>query len=294
MIISRHIRRVPLLLIAGALTSSTVALAAPAHAVSGITTAQATSVTDSTPEKVVRVACPTGTRAIGGSAVVGGSTGVRVNTQVPDATGYAVLAREQRGGVSDNWFVVVTAVCAPTSSLPGLEYRQTSSPFDSAATHTATARCSPGKRLIGVGGLIDSNGPGQDALILTAVRPLDDLTGVVVTGSEDAGGYGAGWRATAVAVCTNPVPGLHLATATTSVDSTGFKRAVAVCPIGTKIHSGGFDIGSARGHAGISAAFVDFDVNSNPNLQGFEAQSREERSGYGGSWRLATFAICAT
>ena len=71
----------------------------------------------------------------------------------------------------------------------------------------------------------------------------------MVTGVEGEGGYTGGWRATAVAVCANPVAGLHLATGTTVVDSTGFKRAIAVCPTGTRIHAGGFDVGSAVGQA---------------------------------------------
>ena len=205
-----------------------------------------------------------------------------------------MLAREQRGGTSESWSVVVTAQCAPTSALPGLEYRRATTTFDSASRHSVSATCSPGKKLVGVGGLIDSNGPGQDKLVLAAVRPSDDLTGVVVTGLEDEGGYTGGWRSTAVAVCTTPLPGLRLATGTTGVDSTGFKQSVAVCPTGTRIHSGGFDLGSAVGQAGLTAAFLDVDVNSDPTRQGFEAQAREDRTGFTGIWRLATYAICAS
>ena len=291
---THHPRPIRLLAVAGLLAGGAVALAAPAHAVPGLTTAQAISAHDSTAEKVVRVSCPSGTAAIGGSAVVGGTTGVRVNSRVPDASGYTVLAREQRAGVTESWSVVVTANCAPVASVPGLEYRRTASTFVSASRRSVSATCSPGKKLVGVGGLIDSNGPGQDKLVLTSVRPADDLTGVVVTGVEDEAGYTGGWRATAVAVCTNPVPGLRLVTGTTAVDSTGFKLSMAVCPTGTKIHAGGFDIGSAVGQAGLTAAFLDVDVNSDPTRQGFEAQAREDRTGFTGIWRLATYAICAS
>jgi hypothetical protein len=291
---SRHTHRLPLLAVTGLLAGGTIAFAAPAQAVPGMTARQVTSVHDSTAEKVVTVTCPTGTSAIGGSAVVGGTTAVRVNAEVPGQTGYTVLAREQRGGTSESWSVVVTAQCAPTGSLPGLEYRRVTTTFDSASRHSASAACSPGKKLIGLGGLIDSNGPGQDKLVLAAVRPSDDLGSVVVTGVEDEGGYTGSWRSTAVAVCTNPLPGLNLATGTTSVDSTGFKQAVAVCASGTRIHSGGFDIGSAVGQSGLTASFLDVDVNSDPTRQGFEAQAREDRTGFTGIWRLATWAICAS
>lgn len=192
------------------------------------------------------------------------------------------------------WSVVVTVRCAPIGSLPGLEYRRSTTSFDSASRHTAAATCSPGKKLVGLGGLIDSDGPGQDKLALTAVRPRDDLGGVAVTGIEDEGGYTGGWRSTAVAVCTNPLPGLRLAMGTTVVDSTGFKHAVAVCPTSNRIHSGGFDVVSTVGQAGLTASFFDVDVIGDPTRQGFEAQAREDRTGFSGIWRLATFAICAS
>ena len=60
------------------------------------------------------------------------------------------------------------------------------------------------------------------------------------------------------------------------------------------IHSGGFDLGSAVGQAGLTASFLDVDVNSDPTRQGFEAQAREDRTGFTGIWRLATYAICAS
>jgi hypothetical protein len=291
----RLTRRIPLMAFAALLAgSSTVALAAPTHAVAGMTTRQVISVHDSTAEKVVRVACPSGTSAVGGSAVVGGTTAVRINTEVPDATGYTVLAREQRGGTTESWSVVVTALCAPASSLPGLEYRRVASSFDSSVRHSVSAACSPGKKLVGLGGLIDSNGPGQDRLVLAAIRPADDLGGVVVTGLEDEVGYAGGWRATAVAVCTSPAAGLKLATGTTAVDSTGFKQSIAVCPAGTRIHAGGFDLGTAVGQANLTSSFLDVDVNSDPTRQGFEAQAREDGTGYSGIWRLGTWAICAS
>jgi hypothetical protein len=266
----------------------------PANAVAGLVTAQRISLTNSTAEKVVSVPCPSGTRAIGGSAVVGGSTRVRVNSQVPDAAGYTVLAREPRGGVPESWQLVVTAHCAPASGLPGLEYRRTSSVFDSATTHGATATCSPGKKLIGVGGLIDSQGPGQDRLVLTAIRPATDLTSIRVSGSEDEAGYTGGWRASAVGVCITPVSGQLLATGTSTSDSVAAKRAIATCPAGSKIHSGGFDISSGAGQVDLTTSFIDYDVTTKPTRQGYEAQAREDRTGTSAAWRVAAYAICAS
>ena len=114
-----------------------------------------------------------------------------------------------------------------------------------------------------------------------------------MTGVEDEAGYAGGWRTTAVDVFTTPVAGLKMATGTTAVDSTAFKQSIAVCPAGTRIHAGGFDLGTAVGQANLTAAFLDVDVNSDPTRQGYEAQAREDGTGYAGIWRLGTWAICA-
>ena len=286
-------RIAPALLLAATMGVGGVAAAQPAAAVSGVVTPQVTSVINSTAQKAVRVDCPTGTRALGGSAVVGGSTRIGINSLFPDQTGYTVLAREQNGGTGNSWYVVVTALCAPASALPGLEYVRTDSPYDSTASHRAIAACSPGKKLVGVGGLIDSNGSGQDALALTAVRPTADLTSVTAAANETPIGYAGSWRATAVAVCANPIPGLAWADTNTAIDSTSTKRAPAACPTGTRVLSGGFDIGSAAGNAELTTAFLDPDLTGDPTHQGYEAQAAESGTGFTGSWRTASYAICA-
>jgi hypothetical protein len=290
---ARTIRTLAAAGVAAIVSGGILATAQSASAVEGLVTVQRTSVSSSSAEKVQAVACPPGSRAIGGSAVVGGSTKIKINTEVLDAAGFTVLAREPRGGVSASWYVVVTAQCAPVAALPGLEYRRTDSAYTSASTHAAIAACTPGKKLIGVGGLIDSNGSGQDKLVLTAIRPSPDLTSVVVTASEDEAGYSGKWRATSVAVCADPV-GQHLVTGQSAINSTASKQAVAVCPAGTRIHSGGFDLGSGRGQVALRTSYLDYDVPPVTSLQGFDAQAHEDQSGFAGRWRVAAYAICAS
>lgn len=286
-------RLAPALLLSSTIAVGGIAVAQPASAVSGVVTPQVTSSIDSTAQKVVRVNCPIGTRALGGSAVIGGSTRIGINSLVPDQTGYTVLAREQSGGSNNAWYVVVTALCAPASALPGLEYVRADSTYDSTSSHRATATCSPGKKLVGAGGLIDSNGSGQDALVLTAVRPAADLTNLTATGAEAPVGYAGSWRTSAVAVCASPLPGLQWSDANTVVDSTSTKRVAAACPTGTRVLSGGFDIGSANGASELTTAFLDPDLTGDPTHQGYESQAAESGSGFSGSWRTASYAICA-
>jgi len=285
--------------ILAAAAAGLVASATPASALSGVVTPQRTSVIDSSAEKVVEVGCPAGTKALGGSAVLGGSTRLGVNSVVPgqDSSGnssFTVLAREQRGGNAASWEVVATGLCAPAASVPGIEYVRTSSLFDSASSHQALAVCSPGKKVVGMGGLVDSQGPGQESLVLTAVRPAVDLTSVAASAWEAPGGYSGPWRVTAIAVCATPVPGLTRTTATSGSDSTTAKRAAAACPTGTRVVSGGFDIGTASGTVEGTNTFLDPDLTDDPTHQGSETQARESGGGTTDTWRVASFAVCTS
>ena len=71
------------------------------------------------------------------------------------------------------------------------------------------------------------------------------------------------------------------------------KRAPAACPTGTRVLSGGFDVGSAAGNAELTTAFLDPDLTGDPTHQGYEAQAAESGTGFTGSWRTASYAICA-
>ncbi|MGB8385075.1 MAG: hypothetical protein WCG47_28195 [Dermatophilaceae bacterium] len=215
--------RTATLTLAGAAALATIGLATaqPASALTGTITQQGYSVNDSTAQKVVQVYCPAGTKAVGGSAVIGGSAKVGINTLVPGQdpngnTSVTVLAREQHGGTTDAWQLIVTALCVPANRLAGLEYVNTGSVFDSNASHSVIAACSPGKKLVGMGGIVDSQGPGQDSIALGAIRPALDLGSVVVSASEVPTGYTGPWGTGAVAVCAAPLAGLTQATASTA------------------------------------------------------------------------------
>lgn len=267
-----------------------VLLAQPAFALPGQTSGQAQSANDTSPVKVVTAKCPTGTVATGGSAVIGGTTDARVNTTTPDATGYTVLATAPRGGLGGiNWLVVATANCV--SPPAGLQYRSATSAFDSATNHKATATCDPGKQLIGMGGSINTNGPGQDQVGLVAVRADSTRTSVVADAYEDRFGFGGNWNIAATAVCANPVPGLNYPSTGTAIDSVDAKSARATCATGTRPQGGGFDVSSARGLAFVSEFYLS---TSDPAGPGFVVNGHEDRNGFTGDWRVLSQAVCAS
>ena len=270
-----------------------VLAATPAHAVPALQTVVRTGPITSNFTQAVTAPCPSGTRAVGGGALIGGTSRVKINAAVPTAGGFTVLGVEPTGGATEDWFIIVHAKCAPLASLPGLEYRTATTALDSTGRHKATAFCPTGKRLIGFGGSVDSNNIGQDRLVLTTLRPDPNLTNVVVDSTETENGFSGNWRAGATAVCVNPVAGLRLVTAESNEGSTSPRHTQVACPAGTAVHAAGFDLGSASGQAFVSTYILDTDLNSNPNIQGAELTAREDTTGYSGTWRAPAYAICA-
>jgi len=310
---TRHVAGTGLL----AVTLALGLLPKTAWAVNGITYVSARSAESSNPTRFVEAKCPTGTRAIGGSAVIAGPSSIVVNSAAPTETpatassplktSFEVFASEPAGGIADTWYVVANVICVPSGQLPGLEYREQFSSYDSTAVHTATVSCSAGNKLIGVGGVVDSNGPGQDRLVLTAIVPADDLTSLIVQGHESEAGYDSNWRVKAIAVCARPLPGQQLIRASSANDAIDHKLARAACPSGTLIHSVGFDLRNGAGRVHATRFFPDVDLNNNPNVQGVEVQAQEDANGFltitrlgidgpvvtNNKWFVSALGICA-
>lgn len=280
------------LLITGSALVGTAAIAQPAFALPGQTQTQERSLNDSSSTKVVTARCPEGTIATGGSALVSGTQVARINTAVPDSRGYTVVATEPRGGIGESWTLNVTANCiAPPL---GLQYRTVPSGSDSATRHVATATCDPGKKVIGMGGSINTNGPGQDQVGLVALRSNAPNTAVVVDAHEDRFGFAGAWNSSVTAVCANPVPGLSYPSASSAIDSVNPKFAEAECPAGTKVLAGGFDVSKAAGQAFVPSLVLDPDLPTDRTRQGFAVTGTEDRNGFAGEWRVFAQAVCAS
>jgi hypothetical protein len=285
--------RIRHVLLALAVVVAAILVAEPARAVTGTLFVSKIGPTGSPASVVVTAACPDGTSAVGGGAVIGGSTRVRVNAAVPGPEGFTVLAVEPSGGTSEQWQLVVTAVCVPTRSVPGLLYVSAFSATDSAGGHSATVECPAGRRLIGMGGLVDSDNIGQDRLTLAGIRPDGGLTSVTAVGYE-TGQFDGYWRAKATAACAYPLPGLtRIGVADTAFDSASVRLVRAACPAGTTVLSAGFDVYAANGGAAVPSFFPDLDLAGASNIAGIEVTAREVPTGFAGSWRLIGYGICA-
>ena len=106
----------------------------------------------------------------------------------------------QRSGI--RWRTQGRATCAVPQSnrLPdGLEYRTVQTGLDSSLTKVATATCSAGKRVLGLGAAVAPVGTGR--LVLTRMNPAANLRSVSVVATEDDSGYDGNWAVTAQAIC---------------------------------------------------------------------------------------------
>jgi hypothetical protein len=158
--------------------------------------------TDSTAMKTSVAKCPPGTRAYGvGGAVHWYPTTPRLviaENWTPNATltAISVTAQEDETGTADGWRVYATALCA--EPLPGLERVAATSVGGSASSKEVTATCPAGKRVVGAGGDIRR---AHGEVVMTALAPTPDLTGVRVAAREDDTGTEANWYAVAYATC---------------------------------------------------------------------------------------------
>jgi hypothetical protein len=238
------------------------------------------------------VVCPEETLALGGGAIISGSNKVGFTSAIPDGRIYKVAANEPPGGVSSDWSIVAIAICAPLSSLPGLNRREVISRTN--ANTLATPRCDPGQALIGMGGEI--GGAGQSGLALTGIRTSDDLSTVTVQGGSTV--TTASWGLRAVGLCIDRMPGQQLVQSASALNPTDRKTTRALCPAGTSVHSVGFDFTARRGELYATKLFPRIDLFGSGTDEGVDVDGVETSPGFvvGGvdaSWLIRGQALCA-
>jgi hypothetical protein len=296
-----------------------VAALAPAHALDGgrsvpkITKQLAASTTghfqvtvfsstDSNGTKFARAICPSGTRVLGGGGRITNGNGfvmLRISKPVRSRTGvegYAAQADEIESGYGGTWSVTATAVCG--NALPGLEIvespeRTGTSPNQSTP---ATAFCSSGKEVIGMGGTVvdKSNQKVTGRVSLTGVVPGTITNGqlparatsVTAFGRQDNRGFtSSSYTVKATAVCATTAPGYKVVGGVATSTALSQQTVVASCPTGTVPHGVGFRLQDPSALTYVDQAF------QNVVKETFVHAQNPFSSGV--SWSLTPYAICA-
>lgn len=233
--------------------------------------------------RIAAAGCPTGKRLLGAFAFTSGNTrDVVITALIPTATSAIAVAREDQDGTADLWKLTVQAVCAlPVAGHTVVSASSTST----SANKQVTATCPTGTRVLAAGW---SLGGSDGEVFLNQVAQNVDR--VSVTGMEDQDGFADTWRLTAYAVCADPLPGLHLRTATSPVDSAD-KSVLLVCDNDQRRLSAGWSlIGSGSGSPAGQ-------VLAQPYSSGtswLELIAREDDDGYAGNWFATGRVICVT
>lgn len=93
--------------------------------------------------------------------------------------------------------------------------------------------------------------------------------------------------AVAYAICINPVPGQQRVSATSAWDSND-KALTVNCPAGTRVHGTGGGITGALGQAHLDALLP---TGGAPG--GTHINAREDANGFGNTWMISAYAVCA-
>lgn len=182
---------------------------------------------------------------------------------------------------------MATLVAAPPAfAVPGLTTVTLTSAVDSAAVKTVTPTCPAGTTVIGGGGhIVDS----PFHLQLTGLRPVVTVfgSGYQVTATEDESGVGGNWRLRAYAVCAPAPAGLQYRWTVTQSSSQSFRDVAVHCPEGRKVLGTGAVISGGGQQVGLRR------IRPTATLTTVIGGAHEDATGYGGSWSLTGWAVCA-
>jgi hypothetical protein len=236
---TRGLLTVVLLAVAGA-----VAVPAPAGAVGATVLVVAASGRDSTDTKTAVAECPPGLPFVQGTGGRTDSDGADVVLTAvrPNGGLSSVTARgEEAIPSSGNWAVLAYALCGPP--LPGLLRVVDGVGTGPASPKTAVTQCPAGSTVLATG--FELTGAAT-AVLPTAVRPAKGLTEVSVTGYASTAARGD-WGLAAIAICTTPIPGTVVVSATGPSTSDTPQSISVFCPPGTTMHGIGGSVNGGEG-----------------------------------------------
>lgn len=232
--------------------------------------------------RINSASCPAGKQVIGAFAYARGARrDVLITALIPSATSVVALAQEDQDGTDAEWSLIVEAMCA--MPVPGHTVVQSSSDSTS-ANKQVRATCPAGKKLLASGW--NTQGAGQVHVNQVAQAP--DLTSVAVTGMEDPDGYGGNWRLTTYAVCSDPLPGQGLRTATSPVDQ-GDKWFDVRCDSDQRRLSAGW---SFIGAAGVTPAGQVLPTIWATGTSWYELDVWEDDDGFAHAWYAIGRVVC--
>ena len=244
----------------------------------GLQRVLATSPTDSA-NKSATATCPTGKRLLGTGGEIAGAAGAAALAIIrpnPGLTGVVVRGLEDGDGTTAKWSVKAYAICA--NPVAGLQRVTAASPAGS-ENNVASANCSAGKQVTGVGGEISASAAGQ--VVMNQIIP--GPTYAWVNGAEDDNGTASTWSVSAYAICAAVS---QRVAATTTIDSSDPKSVSAQCPAGMRVTGVGGDVTGAVGEAQLDALI--------PRGTSVGAGAFEDDTGLASNWSLHAYAVCAT
>lgn len=281
--------------VAALLAWSGIATRPAAAAVPGLTRVMATSTFDTSPTSGVIGYCPDDTVLLSASyEMIGGGNDVRLlsldgTTTPPKAVQLHTITDsdgvEPTGWSGTPWGARVILICA----RPGFrqEVTRTYGPVSSSSLQSAVARCPAGMSVLGVGGGVDWYPTARHIVIDENFTPNATLTAASVTAQEDETGTPDEWRVRAMAICSEPLPGLQRVAATSAGGSASYKSVTATCPEGKRVVGSGGDIRRAGGQVTMTA------VAPTPDLTAVRVQAYEDDTGTDANWYAVAYAVCA-
>jgi hypothetical protein len=181
--------------------------------------------------------------------------------------------------------VMQVATAGPAGALPGLVEVHTVSPLASNPAAALDVRCPEGRQVIGGGASIDGNASAN--VFLTQSYPLDQTTWHT-RAAEVSPGWNGYWSLTAFAICASPLPGWEIQWGNSGPGAGTFKTTYTFgCSPGKRVFSAGGRVNAPDGRVGLVM------IRPDGPLTIGRASARTAPGGFGNSWSVDSFAICA-
>lgn len=176
------------------------------------------------------------------------------------------------------------------AAMPNLQKVAALSPTNSVSPKTVSAVCPAGTRVIGGGGWVFATGAADERkVVLTGLEPraTTSQSSYVVTGEEVAPGMAGTWWLEAYALCASTPAGYEIVNESTVPSSAGTQQTAAGCTANKRVFGTGARIDNPGGQVTLQLTRSDI-----PRGIG-RVTAKEDASGYGGTWNVTSFAVCA-